>query len=110
MGIDFIAGIIVALCNKSKKSCEGGLSSNEMFKGVGKKIFTLLMVVVGARLDLITGTSYIKDAVVIAYICMELISVVENAGLIGFPIPSVVLKVIDVLKTKDTMGDKINDK
>ena len=51
-------------------------------------------------------TTYIKDAVIIAFIANESISIIENAGLMGIPIPSVVAKAIDVLK-KSSNGDVV---
>jgi hypothetical protein len=44
--------------------------------------------------------NYIRDAVIIGFIANELISIVENAGLMGLPLPSVLTKAIDVLKNK----------
>lgn len=110
MLIDFTTGIITALLGKSHKTTTGTLGSNAIFKGVAKKIFMLLMVVVGAQLDLITGASYIRDAVVIAYIVTECISIIENAGLIGVPIPKVITKVIDILKQKEEAEPEKEDK
>lgn len=101
MAIDFITGIIVAIEGRSRKTETGTLGSGQMFKGICKKIFMLLMVVVGAQLDVITGANYIRDAVVIAYILTESISIIENAGLLGVPIPKVIVKVINVLKQKE---------
>lgn len=110
MLIDFTTGIITALLGKSHKTTTGTLGSNAIFKGVAKKIFMLLMVVVGAQLDLITGATYIRDAVVIAYIVTECVSIIENAGLIGVPIPKVITKVIDILKQKEEAEPEKEDK
>jgi phage-related holin len=44
--------------------------------------------------------NYIRDAVIIGFIANELISIVENAGLMGVPMPSVITKAIDVLTKK----------
>ena len=61
---------------------------------------TLLFVWVACRIDLTIGTNYIRDAVIIAFIANELISIVENAGLMGVPMPDVIVKAIDVLQKK----------
>ena len=99
MAIDYITGIIVAtVFKKSGKSATGGLESRAGWKGLCKKGVTLVIVLVAYRLDLLIGTSYIKDAVVIAFCTNELISIVENAGLMGVPIPDTITKTIDVLK------------
>ena len=60
----------------------------------------LLIVLIAYRLDLAIGTSYIRDAVIIGFIANELISIVENAGLMGVPMPGVITKAIDVLTKK----------
>lgn len=54
------------------------------------------------RLDLLIGTSYLRDAVCIAFIVNEVISITENAGLMGVPIPAVITNAISVLKKKQT--------
>ena len=101
MGIDYVTGLIVAgVFHKSKKTDSGALESRAGFKGLCKKGVMLLFVLIGYRLDLAIGTTYIRDAVCIAFIGNELISIVENAGLMGLPIPSVITKAIEVLKTK----------
>jgi toxin secretion/phage lysis holin len=61
---------------------------------------TLLFVLIAFRLDLAIGTNYIRDAVIIGFMANELISIVENAGLMGLPLPAVLTKAIDVLKKK----------
>lgn len=60
---------------------------------------SLLIVLIAYRLDLAIGVNYIRDAVIIGFIANEAISIVENAGLMGIPLPSVITKAIDVLTT-----------
>ena len=101
MAIDYASGIIVAgVFHKSSKSDSGGLNSHIGWQGICRKGITLAIVLIACRLDLLIGTSYIKDAVIIAFCANELISIVENAGLMGLPIPNVITKAIDVLKEK----------
>lgn len=101
MGIDYVTGLIVAgVFHKSMKTESGALESNVGFKGLCRKGAILLFVLIGHRLDLAVGTSYIRDAVCIAFVANELISIVENAGLMGLPVPAVITKAIDVLKSK----------
>lgn len=103
MTIDYITGLIVAgVFHNSNKTANGSLESNAGFKGLIRKGMVLLIVLIGCRLDLIMGTSHIKDAVVIAFIVNELISIVENAGLMGVPMPKAVTKAIELLQHKDT--------
>ena len=101
MGIDYVTGLIVAgVFHKSKKTDSGALESRAGFKGLCKKCMMLLFVLIGHRLDLAIGVNYIRDAVCIAFIANELISIVENAGLMGLNIPPVITKAIDVLNSK----------
>ena len=62
---------------------------------------TLLIVVIANRLDMQLGTSYIRDSVCIAFIVNECLSIIENAGLMGCPIPAPIKNAIEVLKNKD---------
>lgn len=101
MAIDYAAGLTVAgVFHASKKTESGTLESRAGWKGLCRKGMTLLFVLIGYRLDLAIGSNYVRDAVCIAFIVNELISIVENAGLMGIPIPAVITKAIDVLKSK----------
>ena len=108
MGIDYITGVIVAgVFHKSGKSASGSLSSIAGAKGLAKKGMILLFVLIAYRLDVQLATTYIKDAVCIAIMANELLSIIENAGLMGVPIPGVLVKAIEVLKghTDSDMSD-----
>lgn len=99
MAIDYITGIIVAFVfHKSKKTESGGVSSKVCFKGLCKKCVILLLVVVANFLDKQTGANFIRDGVCIAFIVNELMSILENAALMGIPIPEVITKGLDLLK------------
>lgn len=101
MAIDYISGLVVAgVFKKSKKTETGALESRAGWKGLCKKCMTLLFVVIGNRLDVEFGTTYIRDGVCIAFITNELISIIENAGLMGMRIPKPILNAIDILKKK----------
>nr|WP_288828928.1 phage holin family protein [uncultured Clostridium sp.] len=101
MGIDFFSGIAVAVVfHKSKKTENGKLESGAGWKGLCKKCMTLLFVLIAHRLDLAIGTNYIRDAVIIGFMANELISIVENAGLMGLPLPAVLSKAIEILTKK----------
>ena len=103
MGIDYITGLAVAgVFKNSPKTETGALESKAGWKGLCRKGMTLLIVLVATRLDMAVGSNFIKDAVVIAYIANESISIIENAGLMGVPIPSAIQKAIDVLNKKES--------
>lgn len=102
MVIDYATGIIVAgVFHRSGKSKSGALESRADFKGLCRKGMILLILLVACRLDLMLGTGYIKDCVCIAFVVNETLSIIENAGLMGVPIPQVLIKAIDVLKAKE---------
>ena len=67
---------------------------------------TLLFVLIAYRLDLVIGSNYIRDAVIIGFIANETISIIENAGLMGLPLPEIITKAIDVLTSKKKDGDE----
>ena len=101
MTADYITGLLVAgVFHASPKSETGALESKAGFKGLVRKGMTLLFVLIACRLDMILGVNYIRDAVCIAFIVNELISIVENGGLIGVPIPEPIMDAIEVLKKK----------
>lgn len=108
MGIDYVTGLIVAgVFHKSPKTKTGALESKAGWKGLCRKGMTILIVLIACRLDLIMGISFVRDAVVIAYIVNETISIIENAGLMGIPTPTVITRAIEVLRKKE---NEINGK
>lgn len=106
MIIDYISGVVVAgVFRNSQKSESGALASRVGWKGLIRKCMTLLFVLIAYRLDLLVGTDYIRDAVIIGFCANELLSIIENAGLMGVPLPPVIVKAIDMLSEKvDTEG------
>lgn len=98
MGIDYVSGLVVAgVFHKSNKTESGALESKAGWKGLCRKCMTLLFVLIAYRLDLAIGVDYIRNAVIIGFMANELISIVENAGLMGLPLPDAINKAIDVL-------------
>lgn len=107
MGVDYATGLIVAgVFHKSEKTENGALESRAGWKGLCRKGVSLLVVLVACRLDMIMGSNFIRDATVIAFIANEAISIIENAGLMGVPIPSVITKAIEVLKRNQNVKIK----
>ena len=101
MVLDYITGLIVAgVFKNSSKTETGGLESKAGYKGLLRKFAVLILVLVACRLDLTLGTNYIRDCVVIAFIANECISLIENIGLMGVPLPAVITNAISVLKEK----------
>ena len=98
MVIDYLTGLLAAAMGKSPKTEGGGLSSVVGWLGLARKIVTLLLVLVAHGLDVMLGVEYVRTAAVIAFIVNEALSILENAGLLGVPLPEVFTKVLEVLK------------
>lgn len=105
MAVDYITGLVVAgVFKKSGKSETGALESRAGWKGLCKKGMTLLIVLVAVRLDMLSGTEFLKDATIIALVTNETLSIMENAGLMGIKWPPIISNAIDVLKKKGEDG------
>ena len=110
MVIDFATGVIAAAMGKSKHSKSGKLSSKAGWIGLAKKFCILLMVVVAVRMDIMIGTTYIRDATCIGFCLNELLSIIENTGAMGIPYPDAIKKAIEVLQKKaHKIDDEIQD-
>ena len=105
MAIDYLTGILVAgVFHASPKSESGALESKAGWKGLIRKCSTLVFVLIGARLDIVMGTTVVRDGVIIGFLINEVVSIVENAGLMGIPLPAVLTNAIELLKQKDGGG------
>lgn len=104
MIIDYISGIVVAaVFGNSKKTKSGALESKAGWKGLCKKGMTFLFVLIAHRLDMALKLDFIRTATIIGFIANELISIVENAGLMGIPLPKAINNAIEILKN---IGDE----
>lgn len=104
MFIDYIIGISLAVAGKSKHG-DGKLSSKTGYKGIVKKIITLLLIGLGTIIDNYLaemGVNYqcIQDIAVLAFGANELISIIENTKLMGLDIVEIVKKVLEVINLK----------
>lgn len=106
MAADYITGLIVAgVFHKSTKSETGALESRAGWKGLCRKGMSLLIVLIAARLDLALGLNVVRDAVVIGFIFNEVISILENAGLMGMTYPAAITNALEVLKNKSDSAE-----
>ena len=101
-----MTGFVTAAMGKSKHSASGRLNSKAGWVWLAKKFCVLLMIVVAVRIDILLGTTYIRDATCIGFCVNELLSIVENTSLMGIPYPDAIKKAIDVLQKK---AGRIND-
>ena len=99
--VDYITGVMVAVSERKVSSAVG-------YKGILKKIFLLIMVGVAHVLDahVMNTGSMLRTAVIFFYLSNEGISIIENAGKLGIPVPEKVRKVLEQLKDKEEGGEK----
>lgn len=101
MVIDLITGTIVsAVWHKSSKTKSGKLSSRVMFKGIVKKILTLVIVVIAYQLDILLGINIIRYIVIITLIIEEILSIIETITLTGLKVPTIISKALDILERR----------
>lgn len=102
MVIDWLTGLLVSgVFHNSPKTESGTLKSSVGFRGLVKKCVMFLFVLIAYRLDLMVNTSYIKDLTIIGFCANELLSIIENAGLMGITPPAVISQAIDLLQKGD---------
>lgn len=109
MVIDLITGTIVsAVWHKSSKTKSGKLSSRVMFKGIVKKILTLVIVVIAYQLDILLNINMIRYIVIITLIIEEILSIIETITLTGLKVPTIITKALDVLE-RSVKDDDVPD-
>lgn len=101
IAIDYITGLCVAgIFHNSPKTDNGALESRAGFKGLIRKCAIFLCVMLGATLDRLLSTSYLRDGICYGYIVNEFISVLENFGLMGVKYPTIITKALEILQSK----------
>lgn len=100
---DYITGIVSACVNKM-------LSSRVGFLGIAKKLFMFALVGVANLVDVnvLGGSSVLRGAVICFYIANEALSIIENAGELGLPIPVKLKRLMDQLKKTADKDDEIS--
>lgn len=99
MAADYISGSVVALVfHKSRKTPNGAYDSGYGLKGLCKKGLMLLFVTVAVQADRLLGADYVRDAVCIGFCSNEILSIVENLGLAGVPLPKAVVNALEQLR------------
>jgi len=101
ISVDYISGSLVALVfHKSTKTETGAYNSAYGLKGLCKKGLMLLFVLVAVQIDGLLGADYVRDAVCIGFSANEVLSIVENLGLAGVPMPQAITKALEQLQKK----------
>lgn len=98
--IDFVTGMTAA-------SLDSGLQSNKGMIGIARKVFIFAMVAVAHLIDLLLvesgfeSTQLVMTMVIVFYAINEILSITENAGRIGLPVPDQIKNAIEILKGSD---------
>ena len=101
IAVDYVSGSIVALVfHKSNKTESGAYNSAYGLKGLCKKCLMLLFVLVAVQIDRVLGADYVRDAVCIGFSVNEILSIIENLGLAGIPMPEAIIKALEQLQKK----------
>ncbi|WP_349948418.1 phage holin family protein [Lacrimispora sp. BS-2] len=94
--VDYMTGVMVGISNKE-------LSSQIGFRGIFKKVVIFSLVAVAHIIDthVIQNGSVLRTTVIFFYLSNEGISILENAALIGLPIPKKMKDVLEQLKENE---------
>jgi toxin secretion/phage lysis holin len=99
VALDYFSGLAAAWVEKS-------LSSQKGMVGIAKKVFIFAMVAVAHLIDTALGDAHLlRDATIFFYLANELLSIIENVGRIGLPVPTPIQKAVEVLKGKSGRND-----
>ena len=103
MLVDYFTGLSVAFIFKtSPKTESGGASSKIGFKGLTKKVVMILLIMVVVQADAVLGTNnFFRQAAIWGFLANEMLSIIENAGLMGLKLPQSFTKAVDVLSKKE---------
>ncbi|HHV73188.1 MAG TPA: phage holin family protein [Thermoanaerobacterium sp.] len=91
---DYITGVLAA-------GVEGKLNSSIGWKGISRKVMIFVLVAMAHLVDMALGDSNVfRDATIFFYLANELLSIIENTGRIGLPVPDAIQKAVAILKGK----------
>jgi toxin secretion/phage lysis holin len=92
--IDYVTGVMAS-------AIEGKLNSAVGAKGIAKKVLIFVIVAIAHLVDTSLGEAHVfRDATIFFYLANELLSILENAGRVGLPIPPMISKAVQVLQGK----------
>ncbi len=102
--IDYITGVMCAIINRELSSAVG-------FKGIFRKVLIFLLVGIANIIDVqVIGTgAVLRTAVIFFYISNEGVSLLENAGHLGLPIPEKIKTVLEQLHDRAENGKEGNE-
>jgi toxin secretion/phage lysis holin len=96
--LDYLTGWLAS-------AVEGKLSSAVGFKGIIKKVTIFVIVAVAHLVDgYLNAGAVLINASIFFYAANELLSIIENSGRIGLPVPTLLKKAVEILKEKSEVG------
>lgn len=107
MALDYITGLVCAVVfKKSVKTQSGAADSSICFKGLVKKVAVLVCIIIAVRLDALTnGGNFGRNSVILFFMGNEGLSILENLGLMGVPLPAFIKSALELLKRKGNEGE-----
>lgn len=99
--IDYITGVLAAIKDGT------GLNSKIGFWGITRKVLMFIVILLAHQMDILLGQDLgvVKSGAIYFYMANELISITENYGRLGLPLPKKVTRIIKILKNKDTSDE-----
>jgi len=94
VAMDYISGVLAA-------AKEGKLNSNIGLWGIARKVSIFVVVAIAHLVDTALGESHLfRDAAIFFYLANEVLSITENLGRLGAPIPGIIKQAVEVLRGK----------
>lgn len=107
MAIDVITGILLAVGGNSRLTTSGYFSWAVFRKGIAQKGMMLIVVMIAHIIDIAIGIELLRDVVVLFYLAEEALSALENAEMLGLPLPAKLKQILQVLE--EETGSEVYD-
>lgn len=99
MILDYITGVAKGFKNKNA-------NSNRAYKGLRKKMIVLVIIVAATQMDMILQGMGIRTLVLMFYVATEFLSILENAAILGIPIPEKLKVALEQCRDKQDIKTK----
>lgn len=109
MTVDYLTGLLIAaVWNKSPKSANGALESKAAGKGLIRKGMYIFAVLVACQVDQTIGLNDLtRNATIYGFLGVEGLSIVENMGIMGVPMPQVIKRSFELLKKRGEQESEV---
>jgi toxin secretion/phage lysis holin len=92
MVIDYLTGLACGWTDKT-------LSSNKATKGLFKKLFVLVYVIIGHHMDIMLHVNFVRTGICYMYAAGEVLSIIENGTKLGVPVPEPIKKALKIMNS-----------